>query len=94
MRYQLDEAFVEATAKFPPFEPDYGAYSAKAIKKLLPLMRMGHHWHSEDIDEATQQRIQRIIDGEVDEGIRQRVREKAIHLSSIEQFHGLQIGLA
>lgn len=94
MRYQLDEAFVEAMAKFPPFEPDYGAYSAKAIKKLLPLMRMGHHWHSEDIDEATQQRMQKIIDGEVDEGIRQRVREKAIHLSSIEQCHGLPLWLA
>lgn len=93
-RHQLSEDFVEAMAKFPPFESDYGAYSAKAIKKLLPLMRMGHHWQPENIDEATQKRIQKIIDGEVDESIRQRVREKAIHLSSIEQCHGLPLWLA
>ncbi|MGM9797464.1 MAG: type II CRISPR RNA-guided endonuclease Cas9 [Parabacteroides sp.] len=93
-RHQLSVDFVEAIAKFPPFEPDYGAYSAKAIKKLLPLIRMGHHWHPEDIDETTQERIQKIIDGEVDESIRQRVREKAIHLSDIEQCHGLPLWLA
>ena len=32
------DSFVESFIKMPPFEKDYGAYSAKAIKKLLPLI--------------------------------------------------------
>lgn len=30
----LDESFVEAFKKFPPFKSEYGAYSAKAIKNV------------------------------------------------------------
>ncbi len=93
-RHALGEAFVEAMAKFPPFEADYGAYSAKAIKKLLPLMRMGHHWAADGIDSTTRTRIQKILDGEVDESIRTRVREKAMHLDSIERFRALPLWLA
>ena len=81
-KYQLDDRFVEAMSKFPPFERDYGAYSAKAIKRLLPLMRMGNYWNKEEIDAATKERIQHIIDGEVDEKISARVREKSIALTS------------
>ncbi len=93
-RHDLGDAFVDAMAQFPPFDADYGAYSAKAIKKLLPLMRMGHHWNVTDIDAATQERIQKILDGEVDESIRTRVREKAMHLESIGQFRALPLWLA
>ncbi len=93
-RNALDETFVDAMAKFPPFDADYGAYSAKAIKRLLPLMRMGHHWNVADIDAATQGRIQKIVDGEVDESIRTRVREKAMHLDSIDKFRALPLWLA
>ncbi len=92
--HNLDNTFTNAMAKFPPFDADYGAYSAKALKKLLPLMRMGHHWKVEDIDAATKRRIQKILDGEVDESIHTRVREKAIHLESIEQFRALPDWLA
>ncbi len=93
-RHDLGDAFVDAMAQFPPFDADYGAYSAKAIKKLLPLMRMGHHWNVTDIDAATQERIQKMLDGEVDESIRTRVREKAMHLESIGQFRALPLWLA
>ena len=41
----LPETFVEAFAKMPTFKNEYGAYSEKAIKKLLSVMRMGSHWH-------------------------------------------------
>ena len=93
-KYQLDDRFVEAMSKFPPFERDYGAYSAKAIKRLLPLMRMGNYWNKEEIDAATKERIQHIIDGEVDEKISARVREKSIALTSEDQFRGLPLWLA
>ena len=42
-RFNLNEDFVEVFKKTPPFKKDYGAYSAKAIKKLLPFMRRGKY---------------------------------------------------
>ncbi|MGY0407882.1 MAG: type II CRISPR RNA-guided endonuclease Cas9, partial [Polaribacter sp.] len=54
----LDETvFVENFVKYPPFENEYGAYSEKAIKKLLPLMRMGNYWDENKITEAVKNRI-------------------------------------
>ncbi len=35
------ESFVEAFSKAKPFEKEYGSYSEKAIKRILPLMRQG-----------------------------------------------------
>lgn len=79
-------------AKFD--EKDYGSYSEKAIKKLLALMRMGKYWNQDNIDAKTLDRIEKIISGEYDEKIRNRVREKAIHLTEISHFKGLPIWLA
>ena len=90
----LGPSFTEVFQKFPPFEKEYGAYSAKAIKKLLPLMRMGKYWNETNIDTKTKDRIQKIINGEFDEKIRDRVREKTISLSAIEDFQGIPEYLA
>lgn len=81
----LDEvAFVDAFKKTKPFASDYAAFSEKAIKKFLPLMRCGKYWKKEDIDEKTKQRIEKIVNGEVDDTISDRVREKAKELTCIE----------
>jgi CRISPR-associated endonuclease Csn1 len=85
----LSDDFVEQFKKFPPFKKEYGSYSAKAIKKLLPLMRIGKYWNEGNIDSKTKERIEKIINGEYDETIRNRVREKAINLTSIDKFIGL-----
>ncbi len=46
----LDEiSFFEAFRKFPPFKSEYGSFSEKAIKKLLPLMRLGKYWDEDEI---------------------------------------------
>ena len=90
----FDKRFVEEFLKTPPFPKDYGAYSYKAIKKLLPLMRMGKYWNENEIDEHTRDRIDKIISGEYDETIRTRVREKAIHLDKVSSFKGLPLWLA
>ena len=91
---QLPEAFAEVFAKIKPFKKDYGSYSEKAIKKLLPLMRMGKYWSAENIDAQTNERIGKIISGEYDENIRNRVREKAIDLTDESHFKGLPVWLA
>lgn len=75
-------------------ENDYGSYSEKALKKLLPLMRFGKYWSDDNIDANTKDRINKIITGEYDEKIRNRVREKAINLTKIENFKGLPVWLA
>lgn len=90
----LNEDFVEIFSKFPPFKKEYGAYSEKALNRLLPLMRVGKYWNEANIDAYTLSRINKIIDGEYDESIRNRVREKAINLRDISHFRGLPLWLA
>lgn len=75
-------------------EKDYGSYSEKAIKKLLSLMRLGKYWSENAIDSDTYDRINKILTGEYDEKIRDRVREKNILLSDVSNFKGLPVWLA
>lgn len=88
--YELNEQFVEVFLKFPPFKKEYGAYSAKAIKKLLPLMRRGSCWTVEAIDASTQERLHQLIAGELDEKWTQKAQSK-ITFGGIEQFSGLPL---
>ncbi|WEK35429.1 MAG: HNH endonuclease domain-containing protein [Candidatus Pseudobacter hemicellulosilyticus] len=91
---ELPEEFVEQFRKFPSFKKEYGAYSAKAIKKLLPLMRLGKNWSADKIHPQTRERIEKLLTGEFDEKIRDRVREKALTLTHIDHFQGLPEWLA
>ena len=86
--------FVEEFSKFPTIKKEYGSYSAKAIKKLLSLMRAGKYWSESAIDINTKQRIDNILSGEYDANIKDRVRDKAIHLSEPSDFKGLPLWLA
>lgn len=47
--YPIDETIVEKLiidfANFPKFESKYGAYSEKALKKLLPIMQLSNRRH-------------------------------------------------
>jgi CRISPR-associated endonuclease Csn1 len=92
-KHHLGNEFEEQFVKFPPFKKEYGSYSAKAIKKILPLMRLGSYWNEESIHLQTQERIGKLLSGEFDEKIRNRVREKAIALSEISHFKGLPLWL-
>lgn len=92
---KLDEAsFIDTFKKFPPFKSDYGSYSEKAIKKLLPLIRLGKYWNWDEIDQKTKKRIEKIITGQYDENIKDRVRDKSLHLSETNHFQGLPEWLA
>lgn len=95
IKYNLDKnSFVENFIRFKPYPSDYGTYSEKALKKLLPLMRIGKYWNWNAIDTKTKNRIGNIITGEFDEAIRDRVREKSIRLTEENHFQGLQLWLA
>ncbi len=92
-KFDLPESFAEVLSKIKPFKKDYGSYSEKAIKKLLPLMRMGKYWSAEAIDAKIRERIDKIVTGEYDENIKNRVREKAISLTDETHFRGLPLWL-
>ncbi len=93
-KHNLSEDFKTVFEKYPPFKRDYGSFSEKAIKKLLPLMRHGKYWNWENIGESTKSRIEKLQTGEFDEKIQNRVREKSIHLQKNEDFKGLPLWLA
>lgn len=93
-RHGLGAGFAAVFAKCPPFPKEYGAYSEKAIKRLLPLMRTGSRWSAAAIDPKTAERIGKLIDGEHDEGIDIRVREKLQGLTDISQYRGLPLWAA
>ena len=61
-KHLLPDEFVENFKKIVPFKKEYGAYSAKAIKKLLPLMRRGKYWSEEAISTTTKDRISAIVE--------------------------------
>jgi CRISPR-associated endonuclease Csn1 len=58
-RNGFNDEFTKSFSKIPPFKKDYGSYSEKAIKKLLPLMRRGKFWNESEIPK---QAIDRIVD--------------------------------
>lgn len=94
-KHQLHEtSFVEAFKKFPPFKNDYGTFSEKAIKKLLPLLRLGKYWNWDAVDRNSKSRIEKIVSGEYDETIKDKIRDKALHLKQEDHFQGLQLWLA
>lgn len=93
-KHTLPEEFAEVFAKIKPFKKDYGSYSEKAIKKLLSLIRVEKYWNYEAIDTNTKDRIQKIITGEYDEKIRNRVRDLSINLKEESDFQGLPVWLA
>ncbi|MDY5969022.1 MAG: HNH endonuclease domain-containing protein [Bacteroidales bacterium] len=69
-------AFAERFCRIKPYDADYAAYSLKAIKKLLPLMRMGQHWNEQDVDTSTKERIRGLIDGTLQEQAIDRIRQR------------------
>ena len=93
-KHNLPELFIETFKKYPRIDKEYGAFSEKAIKKLLALMRFGKWWNFSTIDNATKDRIEKIQTGEYDEKIKNRVRDKAINLVENNQFQDLPLWLA
>lgn len=80
-------------SKTKPFE-DYGAYSEKAIKKLLPLMRTGKYWRVDNIDAVTLNRIHHIVNGEEMPGIDLQTRDKLRELRNVDDFQQLPVWMA
>ncbi|GAA0523935.1 type II CRISPR RNA-guided endonuclease Cas9 [Chitinophaga japonensis] len=99
-RFEFPDTLAAAFSKLPPFRPQYASYSAKAIHKLLSLMRAGKYWSESNIPLAVRERISKLDNGELDttldESVRERVEKfRAKHgLSSITDYQALPEWLA
>lgn len=89
-----DDNFVSSFLKIKPFEKCYGAYSEKAIKRLLTLMRMGNAWSEQAIDAKTLKCIQQIITENVDSKLKEKIDDSGYVLHHVTDFQGLPTYLA
>ena len=89
-----DDNFVSSFLKIKPFEKCYGAYSEKAIKRLLTLMRMGKAWDEQAIDAKTLKCIQQIITGNIDSKLKEKIDDSRYVLHHVSDFQGLPTYLA
>ncbi|MBO4587383.1 MAG: type II CRISPR RNA-guided endonuclease Cas9 [Bacteroidales bacterium] len=88
----LTSAFAKAFERLTIYkEKDYGSYSAKAISRLLPLMRCGRYWTSNDIDTQTRERIEHLSTGEVDETIPVKLREQLAQYDCVDKCKGIPL---
>ncbi|MDA8956162.1 CRISPR-associated protein Csn1, partial [Flavobacteriales bacterium] len=61
-KHDLDEnLFVKSFKLYPPFVSDYGSYSEKALRKIVPFMRRGKYWNEESLSIDAKTRIESII---------------------------------
>ena len=84
------DTFVEAFRRLTIYkEKDYGSYSAKAICRLLPVMRRGKYWSADAIDTRTLEQIEHLITGEADNVLTATARMKLSSITDITQCQGL-----
>ncbi len=84
------DSFVEAFKKVPAFKKEYGAYSEKAIKKLLSVMRTGSMWNKDDVPES----VRKVINGDISDELKKRMSRQNISLDCIDSFKFLPVWLA
>ncbi len=84
------DAFQEAFRRLTVYkEKDYGAYSAKAIGRLLPLMRRDKYWNPDAIDSKTREHIEHLTTGEVDDTLPPTARKALSGITDTGQCQGL-----
>jgi len=93
--FDFPEEVITHISKLPEFKSQYASLSSKAINKLLPLMRLGKYWNNA-FDGSTLERINKIIDGEFDESISDKIRDEVVKLKldKLEDFRGMPTYLA
>ena len=89
-QYNLEESFVDVFKKVAPFKKEYGAYSEKAIKKLLSVMRTGSMWDESLVPDSVSQ----IIQGNIDENIKNRMSHQGFGFADRSDFKFLPVWLA
>lgn len=77
-----------------PFKSNYGAFSTRAVKKLISVMRIGKHWSYKFIPTPIKKRVQDLITAEVNPDLPIDLRERLKKLDDEGKFQGLPLHLA
>jgi len=93
-KYRLPESFVESFKKIPSFKKEYGAYSEKAVKKLLAVMRMGSRWNEEALPSDLLARFEAFSSEGADINIAERISRQGKTFNSLADFRALPIWMA
>ena len=80
-------------SSFGGYSNDYGTYSEKAIKKLLPFLRIGKYWNEESMEKILSQRPEEIKE-KADEIVYEKVLDKEGINGELKDFQGLWISSA
>ncbi len=83
MEPKWKDKVVETLNTISTYKNEYGAYSEKAIKKLLPFMRLGKYWNPKDVEKI-----------ETVEDIKSKVLEKENINGEIKDLQGLWVSSA
>ncbi|MBD8348067.1 type II CRISPR RNA-guided endonuclease Cas9 [Dysgonomonas sp. HGC4] len=83
---------VKSFSTFSGYKNDYGAYSEKTIKKLLPFLRIGKYWKREDVEQILENRPSDIL--EKVEIVLDKVVTKEEINGEITDFQGLWLSSA
>jgi CRISPR-associated endonuclease Csn1 len=82
-------SFFENFKNFRPFKSEYGSFSEKAIKKLLPLMRLGKYWNENEISDSVKERAKLIkerLDDIKDEQTIENVADDDVQKQVLKSF--------
>ncbi|WP_164463873.1 type II CRISPR RNA-guided endonuclease Cas9 [Chryseobacterium sp. G0186] len=82
---EFQAELVKNFSSFGGYTNDYGTYSEKAIKKILPFLRLGRYWNSNDIEN---------ILSKINQEIKQKVLDKEEINGELKDFHGLWVSSA
>lgn len=88
-----EESFVENHVHIKPFDNDYGAFSEKALRKILAFVRFGKTWNKESLPKQAMERVQKIIDGCTDDKIKRQIRKAGLTLQNVDDFRNLPLWL-
>lgn len=76
---------VKNFSSFGGYTNDYGTYSEKAIKKMLPFLRLGKYWNEKDIE---------TILSKANQEVKQKVLDKEEINGELKDFQGLWVSSA
>ncbi|MDD2981862.1 MAG: HNH endonuclease domain-containing protein [Crocinitomicaceae bacterium] len=76
---------VKKFSSFGGYTNDYGTYSEKAIKKMLPFLRLGKYWKEKDVE---------TILSKANQEVKQKVLDKEEINGELKDFQGLWVSSA
>lgn len=82
---EFQAELVKNFSSFGGYTNDYGTYSEKAIKKMLPFLRIGKYWNENDIES---------ILAKANQEVKQKVLDKEEINGELKDFQGLWISSA